>query len=185
MNTVSIGLVFAYSVTSALLLALCLSDRLSRALKLFAVLSVTCLYFVTWQGYQDSLGWPTKQTMPDNFRVLWITVEEPDKAQKEPGSIAFWVRSLDEAGLAYGVPRAHSIPWSEEAAEAAQEALGNLEEGELLNGRMSRDLAPQSDQKTGEVQDYAAGKSPQGEEGILPNFEFFKVPPPTLPAKSV
>ena len=60
-----------------------------------------------------------------------------------------WVRSLDEAGLAYGVPRAHSIPWSEEAAEAAQEALENLEEGELLNGRMSRDLAPQTDQKRG------------------------------------
>ena len=75
--------------------------------------------------------------MPD-VRVLWITIEEPDKAQKEPGSIAMWVRSLDEAGLAYGVPRAHSIPWSEEAAEAAQEALENLEE--LLNGRMSRDL---------------------------------------------
>ena len=185
MNTVSIGLVLAYSVTTALLLALCLSDRLSRALKIFAVISVTSLYFVTWQGYQDSLGWPTKQAMPDNFRVLWITIEEPDKAQKEPGSIAMWVRSLDEAGLAYGVPRAHSIPWSEEAAEAAQEALENLEEGELLNGRMSRDLSPQTDQKKGEAQDYAAGESPQSEDGMIPSFEFFKVPPPSLPAKSV
>ena len=101
MNTVSNGLVLAYSVTTALLLALCLSDRLSRALKIFAVISVTSLYFVTWQGYQDSLGWPTKQAMPDNFRVLWITIEEPDKAQKEPGSIAMWDRSLFLALIAF------------------------------------------------------------------------------------
>ena len=100
MNTVSIGLVLAYSVTTALLLAFCFSDRQSRAIKIFSVLSVTGLYFLTWQGYQDSLGWPTKQAMPDNFRVLWITVEEPDKAHREPGSIAIWVRNLDEAGVA-------------------------------------------------------------------------------------
>ena len=63
--------------------------------------------------------------------------------------------------------------------------LENLEEGELLNGRMSRDLAPQTDRKEGEAQDYAAGESPHSEDGMIPSFEFFKVPPPSLPAKSV
>jgi hypothetical protein len=185
MNNISIGLVLVYSVSTALLLALCFSEGLSRYLKIFLVVSVTALYFVSWYGYQATLGWPTKEMLPDKFRVIWITLEEPDKIRKTPGTIAFWVRRLDEAGLAYGRPRSHSIPWSEEAAEAAQEALDNLGKGELLNGRMSRDLAPPADDVESEIQTSDTGKTPQNEEGSSPNFEFFKVVPPSLPAKSI
>lgn len=185
MNNISIGLVLIYSVSTALLLALCFSDRLSRSLKIIMVVSVTALYFVAWYGYQATLGWPTKEMLPDNFRVIWITLEEPDKTRKTPGMIAFWVRRLDEAGLAYGRPRAHSIPWSEEAAEAAQEALDNLGKGELLNGRMSRDLAPTADDVEPETHAFDTGKTLQNEDGSSPNFELFKVVPPSLPAKTI
>ncbi|MEC8158269.1 MAG: hypothetical protein VX095_03300 [Pseudomonadota bacterium] len=185
MNNISINLVLVYSVSTALLLALCFSDRFSRFLKIVLVVSVTSLYFVAWYGYQTTLGWPTKEMLPDEFRVIWITVQEPNKIRKTPGMIALWVRRLDESGLAYGRPRAHSIPWSEEAAEAAQKALDNLGEGELLNGRMSRDLAPTTDDLEAEMHDFDSGKSPQDEEGSSPYFEFFKVAPPTLPAKNM
>lgn len=181
----SFALAAAYALSTALLVALCFTGNLSKRVKIGVVLFVSGFYLVSWQGYQDSLGWPTDESLPDQFRLLWVTIEEPDKSKKEPGAIAFWVRGLDEAGLAYGTPRSHRVPWSEEAADSAQNALNSLEEGELLNGRMSRDLASETEKKEGEAQDYTAGDSPEGEDGLIPDFEFFKVPPPTLPAKGI
>ena len=49
---------------------------------------------------------------------------------------------------------------------------------------MSRDLAPTTDDLEAEMHGFDNGKSPQ-DEGSSPYFEFFKVAPPTLPAKNM
>ena len=83
-----------------------------------------------------------------------------------------------------GAPRAHRIIWSEDAADAAEEALKQIEEGELLNGRLSHNLVSQQ-KEVEEGVEYAGDPSVSGTGGERPNFEFVRVPPPALPPKSV
>ena len=176
-------LTLTYALIGALLLLIMVRSRLTRLLKLSLILLVSAFYIATWFGYRDVLGWPTTASPPDAFRVLWITIDDPNKASKAPGAIFFWLRALDEAGLPVGAPRAHSIPWSNEAAEDAQSALERLEAGEPLNGRISRNQVEQSDQSTLEDPGYEAGNpSPLG-DGFEPTFEFIEVASPSLPAK--
>ena len=84
----------AYALVAALLLALCIGLQGRRLLKIGLIALVSVFYSVTWLGHQSMLGWATSEDMPDAFRVLWITIDEPDKATKEDGGIFFWVREL-------------------------------------------------------------------------------------------
>lgn len=173
----------AYAAVAALLLSLNLATRFAFAVKVGVICLVTGLYAATWFGLNGLLGWATPATMPDQFRVLWIVMDEPDKATRAPGSIYFWVRTLDEAGLPSGAPRAYRVVWTETAAEAAQAALAELEEGELLNGRIGRNLVD-TEEAHEDGADYAGEQSVSGDGGERPEFEFVRVPPPALPPKS-
>ena len=184
MTSAILILTLAYVAVAALLLNLNLATRHAGWLKGVAIILVSGLYFGSWHGYRGLLGWPSQDPMPDTFRVLWITIEDPDKAKDLPGSIYYWVRDLDDAGIPRGVPRAHSLPWNEASAKEAQRALNLMDEGDLLNGRRSRQLmtpsraaAAGTDAPSGEL--FLAG-----EDGSPPQFEFVAVPPPSLPAKS-
>ena len=102
----------AYAAVAALLLNLNLATRYAWWVKGAAIVLVSGLYAGSWSGLSGLMGWATVATMPEDFRVLWIAMDEPDKATKEPGFIYFWVRELDEAGLPVGEPRAHRVVWS-------------------------------------------------------------------------
>ncbi|MGI9324916.1 MAG: hypothetical protein ACR2PZ_06835 [Pseudomonadales bacterium] len=184
MTTSIILLAIAYAAVAALLLSLNLATRYARSVKAAAIAVVTGLYGFSWIGLNGVMGWATPAAMPADFRVLWIAMDEPDKTTQEPGFIYFWVRSLDEAGLPVGAPRAHRVQWNEASAEAAQAALAQIEEGELLNGSLGRSLVgKQSETATG-TQD-AGTQAVTGNGGERPNFEFVRVPPPALPPKSL
>jgi hypothetical protein len=180
-----LALTLAYTAVAALLLSLNLATRFSAAVKVAAIVVVSGLYAGTWNGLQGLLGWASPAPLPEAFRVLWITVDEPDKSQSGPGAIYFWVRELDSAGLPTGVPRAHQIAWDEESAEAAQEGLERMGEGELLNGRMSRNTVTEEPVRPDSGADYAGQQSITGDGGQSPEFEFIRVPPPTLPPKGL
>lgn len=173
----------AYAAVAALLLSLNLATRYAFWIKAGTIILVTGLYAGTWFGLGGLMGWATAADLPEDFRVLWITMDEPDKGEKTPGSIYFWVRELDEALLPVGAPRAHQVPWSETAAEAAEAALTQIEEGELLNGRLSRGLVADSEAENTEDA-YVGEDSVTGNGGDRPAFEFVRVPPPALPPKS-
>ncbi|MGE0623519.1 MAG: hypothetical protein AB7I04_16415 [Pseudomonadales bacterium] len=183
MTTAVVLLSVAYAGVAALLLTLNLATRYAVWVKAAAVVLVTGLYGVSWAAWNGMLGWATPEAVPADFRVLWIAMDEPDKQTREPGNIYLWIRALDEAGLPVGPPRAHRIRWSEEAAETAQAALEALEEGELLNGRLGRNLVGERDAPDDQA-DYAGDSSVTGAGGDRPQFEFLRVPPPSLPPKS-
>ena len=138
MTSLVLALSLAYAAVAALLLTLNLGTRFGPGIKGAAIVAVSVLYAVTWINLGGLMGWPSADPMPDDFRVLWISSDEPDKLSGADGAIYFWIRALDEAGLPVGQPRAHKVPWSEAAAEAAEEAMARIEEGELLNGRLGR-----------------------------------------------
>jgi len=181
--TTAIVLALAYAVTAALLLNLNLATRLAGWIKFTAVLGVSTLYLVTWHGLSDLLGWATREPMPVDFRLHWVVIEEPDKAAGAEGKIYFWIRELDEAGLAEGAPRAYQVPWDEETAEAAEEALEELEGGQLLNGRMSRQIINPDLISPDPTAQYRQDES--GSSGQQSRFEFIRLPPPTLPPKPI
>ena len=39
-------------------------------------------YVFTWMGYKQILGWPSTQVIPDEFRLVWVSIDEPDKFTK-------------------------------------------------------------------------------------------------------
>ncbi|MEZ5550614.1 MAG: hypothetical protein R3E82_06990 [Pseudomonadales bacterium] len=179
-----IGLALSYAVVAALLLHLNLNSPHGPWIKLATILLVTTLYAGTWFGTRSLLGWASPESLADNFRVLWIALDDPDKSTGTPGAIYYWVRKLDGAGLPVGEPRAHRIAWSEASAEAAQEALERMEAGELLNGRMSRNTVSDAESPP-EGSDHAGERALSG-DGLDPRLiEFSRVPPPALPSKGV
>jgi len=184
MTGVAVALTAAYVAVAALLLHLNLATRWNVFVKAGAVVVVTGLYAVAWQGHKELLGWATGEPLPDEFRVHWVAIDEPDKATGTAGTIYYWVRELDSAGLAYGQPRAHRVAWDEATAEAAEAALEQLEDGELLNGRLSRQVVdPTASPQPVEGADYDGGDLSSSASGDRPRFEFTRVPAPALPSK--
>lgn len=187
MTLTVVVLTLAYVGVAALLLNLSLGAaiRFGWSIKLGAIFAVTALYVAAWVGHNGLMGWPTSERMPEDFRLHWVTVNEPDKVTGADGSIFFWVRELDEAGLPQGDPRAYRVPWDEETAEAAEAALELLQGGKPLNGRMSRQaIDPDADMTPEEGTDYAGDDGASG-IGARPRFKFVRVIPPALPAKPV
>jgi len=178
-------LTLAYVAVAVLLLNMNLATRHGRFLKAAVIVVVSLFYFGAWHGYRGLVGWPSPDPLPETFRVLWISIEDPDKIGDEPGAIYYWVRELDAAGLASGPPRAFVVPWDEEDAEAAQAALDQMEEGESFDGRRTRmPLAP-VDEDLSAHEDAGGVRASLGEEDRRPSFEFVQVAPPTLPAKAL
>ena len=130
-----VALTLAYAAVAALLLNLNLATRWSAVVKVGAIVVVSGLYVVAWQGHRGLLGWATTEALPQEFRLHWITADEPDKKTGADGTIYYWIRALDEAGLPDGEPRAYRARWTEETAQVAEAALEHLGEGQLLNGR--------------------------------------------------
>jgi hypothetical protein len=183
MTEIIFGLTLAYVAVAALLLNLNLATSWPVWVKGTAIVLVTGLYAGVWYGYRGLQGWATPEPLPEEFRIHWITLDDHDKETGEPGAIYFWVREIDEAGLPIGAPRAHKIPWDEASAEAAEEALAQMDEGELLNGRLSRGTLEEAE--IAEGADYAGDSSISGDGGVRPAFEFSRVPLPALPPKAV
>ena len=182
MIAAAIALTVAYAAVAALLLHFNLRTRLPMLVKSGALLIVTALYFGAWQAQKALLGWATPGALPEDFRLQWLTVEDPDKATGEDGAIYFWVRKLDAAGFPAGPPRAHRVPWNEATAEAAQDALAQLQAGEPLNGTFTRQavVAPAEPEAATARAGAAQGSTTNAERS---RFEFRRAPPPTLPPK--
>jgi hypothetical protein len=176
-------LTLAYVAVAVLLLNLNLATRHEAWVKGVAIVVVSMFYFGTWIGYKGLMGWPTSEAMGPDFRVLWITIEDPDKASSTPGHIYYWVRELDEAGLVAGPPRAHAVLWGEKEAEEAQRALDEMGEGRVLNGRRTRGMLAAKDPLLAASEDQAGTRSGVGQDDSPPLFEFYSIPPASLPAK--
>lgn len=183
MTTSLLFLGTSYALVAALLMTLCASLPGRRTLKIALITLVSVFYGLTWIGHQNMLGWPTSEQMPDQFRVLWITIDEPDKVNRDLGGIYFWVRDLDEAGIPQGVPRAYHVPFTAQAAEEAETALGKMEEGKVMNGTPSRNIV-RDEQRPEQIDSrYEEADRLAGDDGFRPLFELKEVKQPTLPPK--
>ena len=178
----SLGLLAAYVLIALLVLVALRQQGLPPSVKL-GLAAITCLfYFVTWFGIEKLLGQPSPSPLPNEFRFIWIHIDEPEGYKK--GGSYYWLRSLDSAGMPSGPPRAYERPYSIPEAIAAEAANQKLQDGELLNGRQSRAAISSSENKEKDTSgNQATDGTPQDTAALY--FEFFEVAPPTLPEKDI
>ena len=174
-------LIFSYLLIATLLLLFCFYTSFTKKIKLWGVVLVTVFYFFSWNTYTNILGWPSAQNLPEEFRIIWVAVEEPKKETGKEGGLYLWVRLLDEAKIVHGKPRAYKLEWSEENYKKAQFALLKLKEGEQLNGKKTYGVV-NKDKEADNANLYES--QGEQEEGI-PSFEFVEVAPRTLPPKTI
>jgi hypothetical protein len=174
-------LIFSYLLISGLLLMFCFYTSFSKKIKLCGVVFVTAFYFLSWNTYTNLLGWPSAQDLPEEFRIIWVVIEEPKKETGKEGGLYLWVRLLDEAKIVHGKPRAYKLEWSEENYKKAQFALLKLKEGEQLNGKKTYGVINKD--KEGDKANLYESQGEQ-EEGV-PSFEFEEIPARTLPPKTL
>ena len=175
-------LVSAYVAVTAILLCFCFFSKFSNSLKTVVVLIMASFYFITWLGYKQVLGWPTAEEIPEEFRLIWIAIDEPDKMTKDQGGIYLWVKSLDHICKPFGKPRAYNLVWNAENHKRAQTALAKLKDGTRLNGRKTYGVLD-SEKIDERANLYEESVSDQTQEGN-PSFEFQEVSPPSLPPKT-
>ena len=69
----------SYVLIAALLLVFCFYTSFSKKLKLTSIFVVSLFYIFSWKGYIGVLGWPTAEDLPDDFNILWVVIQEPNK----------------------------------------------------------------------------------------------------------
>tara|TARA_B100000131_G_scaffold323122_1_gene379966 strand:- start:4412 stop:4963 length:552 start_codon:yes stop_codon:yes gene_type:complete len=117
-------------------------------------ISLVLYFFASIDNSMDSFsGWPTKDAVPDKFQIHWVIIDEPNRANNDPGKIYLWATDIGEhkedqdlygcSGLFlnfkkkyHGEPRVYEIEYSEEMHENLQDAMPNLKKGiPLLAGK--------------------------------------------------
>lgn len=182
-------LAIAYALVAALLLNIWIATRWSTGFKASIILLTSLLCVGTYLGLRDLQGWPTTDPMPESFRLLWAKIDEPDKTTISEGRIFLWVQELDVADRIKGQPRAYSLPFQADLAEQVESALKKVEEGAVLNGRMTRGLLKEESMDETQSPDKQmldngdSGATGLGDGRIL--LEFTEMPKTPLPAKAI
>ena len=172
----------SYVLIAALLLVFCFYTSFSKKLKLTSIFVVSLFYIFSWKGYIGVLGWPTAEDLPDDFNILWVVIQEPNKNRSNEGELFLWIKEIDEFRKPIGAPRSFKLRWNKENHRIAQEALHKLQEGERLNGKKSYGvLNKENEGKRSNAYETQEGEREQGR----PSFEFVEVPPPELPPKTL
>jgi len=113
-------LTLAYVVVAVLLLNIGFRSHWRWQVKLFAVFITTVFYIGTWYGLQQLQGWPLDGSLPNKFRLISETIEQPNKRKGTDGAIYLWV--VDQAEDADNRPRAYRLPYHEALHEDIAEA---------------------------------------------------------------
>ena len=169
MNESILLLVAANVLVLALLMLVLVFSRLHWVLRLLLVLMVSGSYWVAYQGWDRSQGWPSTNAVPEKFLLHGAVIEEPDQEKGVTGTIFIWLTDLSTYKPAEQ-PRAFVMPYTKQLHAAAQEALRQMRNGQLQLGTVRAD--PDARQAEGGF----AGEAP----GLI---EFSNLPKQALPEK--
>lgn len=122
------GLIAAYIFIALLVLSINLYSRWSWPVKAGTVIAASALYIVSYLSVLDILGWPTRQALPERFRLVGTYVQQPDKLTEEKGAIYLWVTDLNDLAR-NGSPRSFRLPYSAPLHELVINATAKLNKG--------------------------------------------------------
>jgi len=185
----------AFVVITSLILWFVIGSRGMWGLKIATIASA--LYFCLSISFslENFEGWPSNASLPEEFRVHWMVIEEPDKKGGK-GAIYIWAKSLksldDESGwwISFegsdtNTPRAYRLPYTRELHERAQDALKRLQAGEGVVGKRGQEKAGGGEGDGSEGPPGNGGDSGKGEGSLTKNggVTFQELPPIKLPDK--
>ena len=141
-------------------------------------------------------GWPSNTSLPEEFRVHWVVIEEPDKKGSE-GAVYIWAENLQPLESDSGwwlsfekgntdTPRAYKLPYSRDLHERAQQALERLQAGEGVMGKNGGGEAGEGEGDGSEGMPGDGGETGGEGGGSLSRnggITFQKLPPTKLPDK--
>ncbi len=171
MSEVLLSLSIAYVFLVALLLLALIYSRLHWLLKLGLVTVALVFYWLSYQGWKETQGWPTTTTLPDRFLLHSAVIEEPDKELGMQGSIFIWVSDLKTFKPAEQ-PRSYRLEYDQGTHGKLEDALREMQNGNLQIG----EIKPAADLKESSKDQKRMGLK-------YPGLEFVKLPDPALPEK--
>ena len=157
MTTAVAALTAGYIALAVLLLSLNLTSLWRWWIKAGAIIATTIFFGVTFQALGGLTGWPTTQSLPARFAMVWSTVVEPDKKTNNPGGIYVWAQELDANNVPSTKPRSYQFPYSDALARQATSAQQKRDRGidvmgvPVYENDPRRHDEPRSDIKMGQV----------------------------------
>ena len=167
-----ISLIGSYVLLALLLLSLNLYSNWGWRVKTGAIALVSIFYLVTYLSFPPILGWPTKDKIPTEFRLISGYALEPNKKTGEDGEIFLWVTDLSKNPKA-AKPRAFVLPYSEELNRKVTSASDKIKKGKPQIGEIQENNT--------ELPNSSQGLSKKQPKRIAINF--FDLPDPSLPSK--
>lgn len=168
MTEIQITLIVAYVLMAALLGLTLTYGRIHWGLKFTLLALVISGYALSYNGWKQIQGWPSKTALPDHFLLHASVIEEPNDQQGTKGRIFIWASNLADNQIA-SEPRAYEMQYQQKLHASLEEAMRNMRDGNIqLGGR-----AKQGDKV---VKSARTGEQPS-------EFEFNPLPDPALPEK--
>ncbi len=174
MSSSIISIVISYIVLGFLVVLFNMRTSFHWIIKTFMIISVTFFYILTYNSFKNILGWPTKEALPDRFRLIGAQIYEPNVVTSSEGSIFIWITDMNEkSGL--GLPRSFQLPYNKGTHEKISRANVNLKNGIPQMGETIEE-----DKKMGTI-----SKVLESKKAIAGSTElnFFDMPNQLLPEK--
>ncbi len=173
MSSEIIFLIICYVFLGFLLILFNLKTTFHWVLKAIMIVIVTFFYTLTYNSFKNLAGWPTKDVLPERFRLVGAQIYEPNALINSEGAIYLWVTNMNNlAGL--GTPRSYEITYSKKDHEKVSKALVSLKNGVPQMGESG------DDEETGIVSSILEKKKIMGTSDKL---NFFDMPNQLLPEK--
>ncbi|OGT79146.1 MAG: hypothetical protein A3H91_09510 [Gammaproteobacteria bacterium RIFCSPLOWO2_02_FULL_61_13] len=166
------GLVVAYVLVTALLLALLFNARGPWWSKAAVIAAASIFYVLPYVSWPALLGWPTVAELPPQFNLVGMYVQPPDSLTGSEGVIYLWATEVTKAG-AHGVPRAYKFGYSVAMHENVTRAGDKLSKNIPQMGKVVKE-------KKGKVGRFQFA-SRLGQKSA--KLEFYDAPAPSLPDK--
>lgn len=171
MNEVLLSLSIAYVFLAALLLLALIHSSINWLLKMVLLIVALGFYWLSYQGWKETQGWPTITELPERFLLHYAVIEEPDEETGTKGAIFVWLSDLKNFKPAQQ-PRSHQLEYDQKTHAKVEEALREVQNGTLQIG----EVKPATELKEGVQNKNRIGLK-------YPGLEFVELPDPALPEK--
>ncbi len=141
MTAAILGLSAGFILVLLILLLLVLKTTLDWRLKLLAILVSTGFYWVQYTALLQYGGWPSEDTLPDEFVLIASHVREPDPGKGDEGGMYWWVH---QSGALDQPPRVYRLPYRVELHQSSEKVVQEQKQGTQYVGRTGPAGSPSS-----------------------------------------
>ena len=139
MNSYMLLLSLSYIALAIFVVWVAFGKRFSGEQKILISLVLPFIYYLHWQGLEETKGWPNDQTLPAQFELISADIVEPNPLEGNDGSINLWIRADDN-----GLPRAYSLNYSRDLHQRLFETREKIAQGRRQIGLLYDSSSGQS-----------------------------------------